>query len=119
MTLKGWIAIWTAFAVLAFPALSLANHHEAGEGAAEHPSDRVGKEAADHRSDKAGGKAAEHRSDRAAERSNAQWDEDNEGRPEKHRGDDGDEGDKGRSDKKEMKPMKEMKPKKEMKDKRN
>ncbi len=31
MTLKGWIAIWTAFAVLALPALSLANHHEAGE----------------------------------------------------------------------------------------
>ena len=112
MTLNRWIAIWTAFAVLAFPALSLANHHEAGEEAAEHPSDMVGKEAADHRSDKAGkeaadhrsdkagGKAAEHRSDRAAERSNAQWDEDNEGWPEKRRGDDGDDDEKGEKEKK-------------------
>jgi hypothetical protein len=36
MTLNRWIAIWIAFAVLAFPTLSLADHHEAGEAAAEH-----------------------------------------------------------------------------------
>jgi hypothetical protein len=79
MTLNRWIAIWTAFAVLAFPALSLADHHEAGE------------EAAAQHSDKAGGKAAEHRSEMADEKSNAQWDEDNEGRPEKARGEDDEE----------------------------
>ncbi len=107
MTLNRWIAIWTAFAVLlAFPALSVADHHKAGE------------EAAEHRSEKAGGKAAEHRSEMAAEKSNAQWDEDNEGRPDKgrahhdHDGDhDGDEGDKGGKDKKEKKPKKEKKDK--------
>ena len=100
MTLNRWIAIWTAFAVLAFPALSLANHHEAGE------------EAAEHSSDKAGGKAAEHRSDTAAERSNAQWDQDNEGRPEKLRGDDDEDGDKDEKDKKEKKEKKGKKDKK-------
>lgn len=67
MTLNRWIAIWIAFAVLAFPTLSLADHHEAGEA------------------------AAEHRSDKAAEKSNAQWEEDNEGRPEKQNSDHDDE----------------------------
>ena len=33
MTLNRWIAILIAFAVLAFPTLSLADHHEAGEAA--------------------------------------------------------------------------------------
>ena len=99
MTLNRWIAIWTAFAVLAFlPALSVADHHEAGEEAAEHRSDKAGGHA--------GGKAAEHRSDRAAERSNAQWDEGNEGRPEKLRGDDDEDGDEDEKDKKEKKEKK-------------
>jgi len=80
MTSKRWIAIWAAFALLAFPALSVADHHIAGEESAEHPAN------------KAGGKAAEHRSEKAAENSNAQWDEDNEGRPEKLRGDDDEDG---------------------------
>lgn len=88
MTLDRWIAIWTAFALLAFPALSRADHHQAGEV------------------------AEEHRSDKAAEKSNAQWDEDNEGRPEKVRKDD-DEGDKdddkGRKDKKGKKDKKDKK----------
>ncbi len=35
MTLNRWIAIWIAFAVLAFPTLSLADHHEAGEAVEE------------------------------------------------------------------------------------
>ena len=35
MTLNRWIAILIAFAVLAFPTLSLADHHEAGEAAEE------------------------------------------------------------------------------------
>jgi hypothetical protein len=83
MTLNRWIAVLAALAVLALPALSLADHHEAG------------------------GEAAEHRSDRAAEKSNAQWDPDNEGRPEKHHGDDGDEvSEKDKKDKKEKKDKK-------------
>ena len=89
MTLKRWIAIWTAFAVLALPALSLADHH------------------------KAGGKAAEHRSDKAAEKSNAQWDEGNEGKPEKHRGDHDAEGSED-----DAKDQKDKKHKKEKKDKK-
>ena len=92
MTLIRWIAICTACAALVFPALSLADHHASGEEAAEHHGEEAqehdGEEAAEHHDNKAGGKAAEHRSDRAAEKSNAQWDEDNEGRPEKHHGDD-------------------------------
>ena len=35
MFLNRWIAILIAFAVLAFPTLSLADHHEAGEAAEE------------------------------------------------------------------------------------
>ena len=35
MTLNRWIAILIAFAVLAFPTLSLSDHHEAGEAAEE------------------------------------------------------------------------------------
>ena len=35
MTLNRWIAILIAFAVLAFPTLSLADHHAAGEAAEE------------------------------------------------------------------------------------
>ena len=35
MTLNRWIAILIAFAVLAFPTLSLADHHETGEAAEE------------------------------------------------------------------------------------
>ena len=35
MSLNRWIAILIAFAVLAFPTLSLADHHEAGEAAEE------------------------------------------------------------------------------------
>ncbi len=35
MTLNRWIAILIASAVLAFPTLSLADHHEAGEAAEE------------------------------------------------------------------------------------
>ena len=101
MTLNRWIAIWTAFAVLAFPALSLADHHEAGE------------EAAAHRSEKAGEKAAEHRSEKAAERSNAQWDEGNEGRPEKHRGADDEDGAEGETDKQDKQDKQDKKAKKE------
>ncbi len=63
MTLNPWIAIWIAFAVLAFPTLSLADHHEAGE------------------------EAAEDSGEMAAEESDAQSDEDNEG----SEGDDQDE----------------------------
>jgi hypothetical protein len=91
MTLDRWLAIPIAFAALAFPTLSLADHHNEG------------------------GKAEEHRSEKAAENSNAQWDEDNEGRPEKSReehdhedhdhGDD-DEGKKHKKDKKEKKDKK-------------
>ena len=33
MTLNRWIAICTAFALMAFPSLSLAEHHEAAEEA--------------------------------------------------------------------------------------
>jgi hypothetical protein len=69
MTLDRWLAIPIAFAALAFPTLSLADHHSAG------------------------GKAEEHRSEKAAENSNAQWDEDNEGQPKKHRGKHDHEGD--------------------------
>jgi hypothetical protein len=101
MTLNRWIAIWTAFAVLlAFPALSVADHHKADE------------EAAEHRSEKAGGKAAEHRSEMAAEKSNAQWDEDNEGRPEKSRRGDDEDGDDDGKHKKENKHEKKQKEKK-------
>ena len=92
MTPNRWIAIGTAFALLALPALSLADHHEAGEEAAEH--------------NPAGGKAAEHRSEKAAEKSNAQWDEGNEGRPEKLRGDDGEDGDEDEKGKKGEKDKK-------------
>jgi hypothetical protein len=100
MTLIRWIAICTACAALVFPALSLADHHASGEEAAEDH----GEEAAEHHDNKAGGKAAEHRSDRAAEKSNAQWDEDNEGRPEKHHGDDDDDAhEKHKKDKKDKK----------------
>jgi len=90
MTVIRWIATGAAFAALAFPALSFADHHNESEDSAAHQSDKA----------KAGGKAAEHRSETAAERSNAQWDEDNEGRPDKRvRGDDQDgEMDKARSD---------------------
>ena len=79
MTLNRWIAILIAFAVLAFPTLSLADHHEAGE------------------------EAAEHRSDKAAEKSNAQWDEDNADRPEKGHGDHDHEDSKDKKDKKKKK----------------
>ena len=79
MTLNRWIAILIAFAVLAFPTLSLADHHAAGE------------------------EASEHRSDKAAEKSNAQWDENNEGRPEKHHGNHDPEDSEGDKDKKEKK----------------
>jgi len=96
MTLNRWIAIWTAFAVLAFPALSLADHHESGEEA-------VGQAG--------GGKAPEHRSEKAAEKSNAQWDEGNEGRPEKLRGADAEDGDEGEKDEKDKKGKKEKKDK--------
>jgi len=97
MTLDRWLAIPIAFAVLVFPTLSLADHHNAG------------------------GKAEEHRSEKAAENSNAQWDEDNEGRPEKRRGEhdqeghDHDDGDEGKKDKKDMKGKKDMKHKKDKK----
>jgi len=64
MKSKRWMAIPLALALWAFPALARADHHEAG------------------------GVADEHRSDRAAERSNAQWDEDNEGKPDKPRAED-------------------------------
>jgi hypothetical protein len=99
MTLDRWLAIPIAFAALAFPTLSLADHHNAG------------------------GKAEEHRSEKAAENSNAQWDEDNEGRPEKHRGehdhedhdhdDDDDDDDEGKKDKKDKKEKKGKKDKKQ------
>jgi hypothetical protein len=90
MTWNRWIAIAAASALLALPALSLANHHEAGE------------EAAEDRSDQAGEEAAEHRSDKAAEKSNAQWDEDNEGKDEKNKKDKkGKEDKKGKKDKKD------------------
>ena len=101
MTLNRWIAICTAFALMAFPSLSVAEHHEAAEEAVE--------EAAEQHSNKAGGKAAEHRSDMAAEKSNAQWDQDNEGRPEKLRGDDDEDGEKDEKDKKEKKEKKSKK----------
>jgi hypothetical protein len=113
MTLNRWIAIGTAFAMLVFPVLSLADHHASDEEAAEHHGEEAaehhGEEAAEHHGDNAGGKAAEHRSDRAAERSNAQWDDDNEGRPKKHHGDDdqnGDEDEKNKRDKKDKKSKK-------------
>ena len=44
MTLNRWIAIWIAFAVLAFPASSLADHHEAGEKAEEGSSEAAAEE---------------------------------------------------------------------------
>ena len=109
MTLNRWITIWTAFAVLTFPALSLADHHAAGEDAAEHGSPEAVEDAAEHHSDNAGGKAAEHRSETAAERSNAQWDEHNEGRPDKPRGHDDEDGDGDEKDKKEKKGKKDKK----------
>jgi hypothetical protein len=76
-----WIATCVAFAALVFPALSFADHHNTGEESAQHPDN------------KAGGKAAEHRSEKAGEKSNAQWDEDNEGRPERVSGEDDQAGD--------------------------
>lgn len=107
MTRDRWIAIWIAFAVLAFPALSLADHH------------------------KAGGKAEEHRSEKAAENSNAQWDDDNDGRPDRFRRGDDDDGrpdrlrrdrddeadddDKDKREKREKKNKKEEKGKKDRK----
>ena len=81
MTLKRWIAFCAALTLLALPAMSFANHHDDGE------------ESAEHGSAKAGGKAAEHRSETADEHSNAQWDADNEGRPEKLRDADDEDGD--------------------------
>jgi len=81
MTLKRMIAICAALALLALPAVSLANHHEDD---AEHT---------EHGNAKAGGKAAEHRSESAEDHSNAQWDEDNEGKPEKLRDADDEDGD--------------------------
>ena len=96
MALKRWIAILTALAVLALPALSLADHH------------------------KAGGEAAEHRSDKAAEKSNAQWDEDNAGQPEKDHGDhdhDDSKDENEKKDKKDKKDKNEEKGKKDKKDK--
>jgi hypothetical protein len=87
MSLNRWIAICTAFAVLALPTLSLADHH------------------------KAGGEAEEHRSEKADENSNAQWDEDNEGRPEKDRGEGDDAG--SEDDGKEKKEKKDKTDKKD------
>jgi hypothetical protein len=96
MALNRWIAIVTALAVLVLPALSLADHH------------------------KAGGVAADHRSDRAAEKSNAQWDEDNEGKREKHHGKhDHEDSDDDAKDMKDMKGMKDEKGEKERKDKKH
>jgi hypothetical protein len=98
MTLERLIAICAALAVLALPAASFADHH------------------------KAGGEAAEHRSDKAAEKSNAQWDEDNDGRPEKDSGDDADadadvDGADADDDGEEKKAKKEKKGKKDKKSK--
>ena len=93
MNLNGWIAIWAAFALLAMPALALDEHNNAG------------------------GEAEEHRSERAAERSNAQWDEDNEGRPEKRRDGDG-EAEQEDGEKKEKREKKEKKDEKEKKGKK-
>jgi hypothetical protein len=105
MTLKRLIAICAALAVLALPAVSLADHHKADEEAAEHRSEKAG--------EKAGGEAAEHRSDMAAEKSNAQWDEGNEGRPEKSRAaEDGDgDADENADEGKEKKDKEEKKDK--------
>jgi len=105
MTMDRWIAIAAAFALLAFPTLSRADHHE----------DRgMDKE---HHENKAGGVAAEHRSDKAAEKSNAQWDEDNEGRPEKPRGGDDADDDQAEMGKKAEKGKKDKMDKKDKKDK--
>ena len=90
MSLDRWIAILTAFAVLSLPALSLADHH------------------------KEGGKAAEHRSEKAAENSNAQWDENNDGKPEKDHGDD--DAEESEDDAKEAKGKKDKKAKKDKKE---
>jgi len=87
-----WIAISIALLLWALPALALADHHEAG------------------------GVAEEHRSDKAAEKSNAQWDEDNDGRPEKVRGDDDDAVDRDDRAEKDAKAKKDEKEKKGKKD---
>jgi hypothetical protein len=98
MTLDRWLAIPIAFAALAFPTLSLADHHNAGE------------------------EAEKHRSEKAAENSNAQWDTDDEGRllknreehdHEEHDHDDGDGDDEGKKHKKHKKDKKDKKDKKE------
>ena len=79
MTLNRWIAIGTAFALLASPALSLADHHAAGEDAAENrggkareeADERRGgmarEEADERRGERTGGKAAERRGEEAGE----------------------------------------------------
>ena len=95
MALKRWIAILTALAVLALPTMSLADHH------------------------KAGGEAAEHRSDKAAEKSNAQWDENNADRPEKDHGDHDGEDSKDKKEKKDNEDKKDKKEKKGKKDKKD
>ncbi len=55
MTLNRWIAIWIAFAVLAFPSLSLADHHEAGEAAEEGSSEAASEEPDEGQSEEARG----------------------------------------------------------------